>query len=63
MHTGLAVEIPFSLQRRIQAALLPDQGGDSEGDGCGVCMGTGSTCSLMLSSDFGVLGAGILYPG
>lgn len=41
---------------------MPFHGGDSEGSGCGVCLGT--ACSLMFLSDVEVLdGAGALYLG
>jgi hypothetical protein len=59
---GGRYSVVIKIERSYQAMSLPDHGGDSEGAGCGDCLGT--TCSLELLTGVGrVGGLGILDAG
>ena len=59
---GGRYSVGVKIERSYQAASLPHHGGDSEGVGCGVCLG--ATCSLELLTGVGrVGGVGILDAG
>ena len=59
---GDRYSVVIRIERSCQSALLPDHGGDSEGVGCGDCLG--ANCPLeLLTGVGGVGGVGILVTG